>query len=302
MQLYPNIYRALRPGPIVELRGYAAACRLPGKLYAYLDFDGPTGTARDGLAEGMLALAAQRGALAAGQTLIEAGSGAFAAALALAGRTSGHPVCLAMPDNTPAPRQEALTALGAQLLFSPAREGSAGARALARAWAGRRGWYYTDWLACDDNPEYHRRVTGPAIVEAIAREGRSLVDTITVGVGSGGTITGVGECVKAWTNDVQMVAVEPYECQALGGGLLGPHGIPDLGFGLVPDNYNPYVVDKVAAVTSAEAARAARAVLAADAVPAAASGGAAIAAAARFLAEGRSRAALCLIGGRAALL
>ena len=302
MQLYPNIYRALRPGPIVELRGYAAACRLPGKLYAYLDFDGPTGTARDGLAEGMLALAAQRGALAAGQTLIEAGSGAFAAALALAGRTSGHPVCLAMPDNTPAPRQEALTALGAQLLFSPAREGSAGARALAREWAGRRGWYYTDWLACDDNPEYHRRVTGPAIVEAIAREGRSLVDTITVGVGSGGTITGVGECVKAWTNDVQMVAVEPYECQALGGGLLGPHGIPDIGFGLVPDNYNPYVVDKIAAVASADAARAARTVLLTDAIPAAASGGAAIAAAARFLAEGRSRAALCIIPGRTSIV
>ena len=97
-------------------------------------------------------------------------------------------------------------------------------------------------------------MTGPAIAEAIVQEGQSLVDTITVGVGSGGTITGVGECVKAWTNDVQMVAVEPYECQALGGGLLGPHGIPDIGFGLVPDNYNPYVVDKIAAVASADAA------------------------------------------------
>ncbi len=161
MELYPNIYRTLAPGPMVELRGYAAACRLPGRLYAYLDCNGPTGTARDGLAEGMLALAAQRKALAPGQTLIEAGSGAFATALALAGRTSGHPVCLAMPDNTPAARQEKLSALGAQLLFSPAREGTAGARALARTWAGKRGWYYTDWLACDDNPEYHRRVTSP---------------------------------------------------------------------------------------------------------------------------------------------
>ena len=288
MELYPNIYRTLTAGPVVELRGYAAACRLPGRLYAYLDYNGPTGTARDGLAEGMLALAAQRKVLAPGQTLIEAGSGAS--------------VCLAMPDNTPAARQEKLSALGAQLLFSPAREGTAGARALAQTWAGKRGWYYTDWLACDDNPEYHRRVTGPAIAEVIVQEGQSLVDTITVGVGSGGTITGVGECVKAWTNDVQMVAVEPYECQALGGGLLGPHGIPDIGFGLVPDNYNPYVVDKIAAVASADAARAARTVLITDAIPAAASGGAAIAAAARFLAEGRSRAALCIIPGRAAIV
>ena len=302
MTLYPNIYQTIAPGPLVELRGYASACGLPGKLYACLDYSGPTGTARDGLAEGMLALAAQRKALAPGQTLIEAGSGAFATALALAGRTSGHPVCLAMPDNTPAARQEKLSALGAQLLFSPAREGAAGARALARTWAEKRGWYYTDWLACDDNPEYHRRVTGPAIAEAIVREGQSLVDTVTVGVGSGGTITGVGECVKAWTNDVRMVAVEPYECQALSGGLLGPHNIPDMGFGLVPDNYNPYVVDKIAAVASADALRAARTVLLTDAIPASASGGAALAAAARFLAEGRSRAALCLIPGRTSIL
>ncbi|HJB58503.1 MAG TPA: pyridoxal-phosphate dependent enzyme [Candidatus Faecalibacterium faecipullorum] len=302
MTVYPNLYRTLAPGPALELRGYAAACGLPGRLYACLDYAGPTGTARDGLAEGMLALAAGRGALAPGQTLIEAGSGAFAAALTLAGRTSGHPVCLAMPDNTPADRQEKLSALGAQLLFSPAREGATGARALARTWSEKRGWHYTDWLACDDNPEYHRRVTGPAIAETIAREGDSLVDAVFIGVGSGGTITGVGECVKAWTNDVQMVAVEPYECQALAGGLLGPHGIADIGYGLMPDNYNPYVVDKIAAVATAEALRAARTVLLTDAVPAAPAGGAAIAAAARFLAEGRCRAALCLVPGRAAIL
>ncbi len=302
MTIYPNIYRTILPGPVVELRGYASACRLPGKLYACLDYGGPTGTARDGLAEGMLALAAERKVLAPEQTLIEAGSGAFATALALAGRTSGHPVCLAMPDNTPAGRQEKLSALGAQLLFSPARDGLAGARALAKSWAEKRGWYYTDWLSCDDNPEYHRRVTGPAIAGAIAREGESLVDTVTIGVGSGGTITGVGECVKAWTNDVRIVAVEPYESQALGGGFTGQHGIPDIGFGLVPDNYNPYVVDKIAAITSADAARAARTVLLTDAVPAAVSGGAAIAAAARFLAEGQSRTALCLISARANIL
>ncbi len=301
-KIYPNIYRTLAPGSVVELRGYAAACGLPGRLYAWLDFAGQTGTARDGLAEGMLALAAQRGALAPGQTVIEAASGAFAAALTLAGLTSGHPVCLAMPDNVPAERQEKLSGLGARLLFSPAGQGGAGARALAAEWAAKRGWYYTDWLANDDNPEYHRRTTGPAVTAAIAREGRSLVDTIAIGVGSGGTITGVGECVRAWTNDVRLVAVEPYESQALGGGFIGRHGIPELGFGLVPGNYNPYVVDKVAAVTSGDAARAARTVLRTDAVPASVSGGAALAAAAHFLAQGRSRAALCLISGRAEIL
>ena len=96
-------------------------------------------------------------------------------------------------------------------------------------------------------------LTGPAIVQAISREGRSLVDTITVGVGSAGTITGVGETIKAWTNDVRIVAVEPFENQALGGGFTGGHGIPDIGYGIVPGNYNAYVVDNVAAVTSTDA-------------------------------------------------
>ena len=298
MSIFPNVYQTLTPCPIVELRGYAAACGLGGKLYAYLDYGGPTGTARDGLAEGMLALAAQRGVLAPGQPLIEAATGAFAAALTLAGRTAGHPVWLCMPEDAPPLRQEALLRLGAKLLLSPDRDGLAGARALARSTAAQKGWYYTDWLANDDNPEYHRRTTGPAIAQAIAREGPSLADAVVIGVGSGGTVTGVGETIKAWTNDVRIVAVEPFECQALGGGLPGRHGIPEIGFGLVPENYNAYVVDNVAAVTTADAARAARQVLCTDAIPAAPSAGAALHAAAQLLTSGKSRAALAIFSAR----
>ncbi len=298
MAIYPNIYRTLGPGPIVELTGYCGLCGLPGRLYAYLDYCGPTGTARDALAEGMLALSAERGLLAKGQTLIEAASGSFATALTLAGQTAGHPVCLAMPEDAPALRQERLLTLGAKIMHSPARDGLAGARQLAAGLAAERGWYYTDWLANDLNPEYHRRVTGPAIVKAIAGEGESLVDAVVIGVGSGGTITGVGETIKAWTNDVRVVAVEPLESQALGGGFCGRHGIPEIGFGLVPENYNSYVVDNIVAVSSGDAARAAQNVLIADAVPASVSGGAAIRAAQQLLTSGKSKAALCLISGR----
>ena len=180
MPIYPNIYQTLLPGPIVELRGYLAACGLRGRLYAYLNYNGPTGTARDELAEGMLALALERGALTPGQTIVEAVSGPFATALTLAGLTAGHPVTLVMPEDAPAMRQESLLRLGAQIIHTPAQAGPAGARALAKATAAEKGWYYMNWLANDDNPEYHRRVTGPAIVQAISREGRSLVDTITV--------------------------------------------------------------------------------------------------------------------------
>lgn len=298
MALFKNFYQTLAPCPIVELNGYTAACGLKGKLYAYLDFGGPTGTARDGLAEGMLALAVQQGKLAAGQAIVEASSGSFGAALALAGQTAGHPVYLVLPEDTPAARQEALRRLGAKLLLSNARLRLAGARALAAKAAAEQGWYYTDWLANDHNPEYHRRVTGPAIAKAIVREGQSLVDAVTIGVGSGGTITGVGETLKAWTNDVRIAAVEPYDSQALGGGFTGPHTIPDMGFGFIPENYNAYVVDNVVAVTGGDAARAAHTVLRTDAIPASLSAGAALWAAHHLLATGTSRAALCLFSGR----
>ena len=113
MPIYPNFYQTLSACPIVELRGYAAACGLKGRLYAYLDFAGPTGTARDGLAEGMLALAIEKKKLISGQPIIEAASGPFAAALTLAGLTAGHPVVLVMPEDAPALRQETLLRLGA---------------------------------------------------------------------------------------------------------------------------------------------------------------------------------------------
>ena len=273
MAIYPNIYQTLVPCPIVELRGYLAACGLKGRLYAYLDYNGPTGTSRDSVAEGMLALAAEKHKLLPGQPIIEAASGSFAMALALAGRTAGHPVVLTMPEDAPALRQEYLLRLGAQILHSPAQRGLAGARALAETTAAEKGWYYMNWLANDDN-------------------------TITVGVGSAGTITGVGETIKAWTNDVRIVAVEPFENQALGGGFTGGHGIPDIGYGIVPGNYNAYVVDNVAAVTSTDANRAAQRVLATDAIPASPAAGAALHAAAQLIATGTSRSALAIFSGR----
>ena len=169
---------------------------------------------------------------------------------------------------------------------------------MAKATAAEKGWYYMDWLNNDDNPTYHRRVTGPALVRSIAREGSSIVDSIVIGVGSGGTITGVGETVKAWTNDVRIVAVEPYESQALSSGLTGSHGIPDIGFGLVPKNFNSYVVDNVAAVSSKDAQRAAQQVLRTDAIPASVASGAVLQAAAQLIHVGASRSALAILPGR----
>ena len=253
MPIYPNIYQTLLPGPIVELRGYLAACGLRGRLYAYLNYNGPTGTARDELAEGMLALALERGALTPGQTIVEAVSGPFATALTLAGLTAGHPVTLVMPEDAPAMRQESLLRLGAQIIHTPAQAGPAGARALAKATAAEKGWYYMDWLNNDDNPTYHRRVTGPALVRSIAREGSSIVDSIVIGVGSGGTITGVGEYLKSKKPEVKVVAVEPATSPVLSKGTAGAHKIQGIGAGFVPKVLDTGVYDGIIPVANEDA-------------------------------------------------
>ena len=253
MPIYPNIYQTLLPGPIVELRGYLAACGLRGRLYAYLNCNGPTGTARDELAEGMLALALARGALTPGQPIVEAVSGPFATALTLAGQTAGHPVVLVMPEDAPAMRQESLLRLGAQILHTPGEAGRAGARAEAEAKAAEKGWFYMDWLRSDDNPTYHRRVTGPALVRSIAREGSSIVDSIVIGVGSGGTITGVGQYLKSRNAAVRVAAVEPKSSAVLSTGVAGAHKIQGIGAGFVPQVLDTQVYDEIIPVTNEDA-------------------------------------------------
>ena len=298
MPVLENYYEHLYHNPVVSLRGYCAHHRLQGSILAYLDFGGATGSAKDGLAEGMLALAAEQGLLAKGQPIVEASSGTFAVALTIAARHSGHPVTLTMPEGVPDERKKLLHSLGAQLAFSSPLDGRRGAERLARELAEAQNGYYTNYFANDLNPEYHRRVTGPNIL----KETDSRLDAVVIGVGSGGTITGVGETVKAWTNDVRIVAVEPYESQALSSGLTGSHGIPDIGFGLVPGNYNSYVVDNIAAVTTADAVRAAQRVLRTDAIPASPSAGAALHAAAQLIANGKSRSALAVFSARQNIL
>ena len=294
---YQDVYRS----PVVRLDGYSGRHGLTSSILAYLDFGGATGTSKDGLAETMLAFATERGALQPGMPVVEASSGSFGAALAVSCATTGHPCILVVPSNLPIARRQRLQELGAKIVVCS----SGGRRVMdriAQETAERYHGYFTHYFANDDNPEYHRRVTGPAIVQSIARQNQSLVDAITIGVGSAGTVTGVGETIKAWTNDVRIVAVEPYENQVLGGGLTGPHGIPDIGYGIIPENYNGYVVDNVSAVASRDAQRAAQQVLRTDAIPASVSAGAALHAAAQLLANCNSRAALAIFSGRTSIV
>ena len=268
MGIHESYYEVLYAREVVRLSGYAARHRLPGTLYAYLAYGGATLSAKDALAQGMLAIAQEKGFLKPGQPVVECSSGTFAVELAIACSHSGHPLVLCVPGSIGPARQKLLTELGAKLAFTTG--GRTGAAARAQAVAMRTGGYFLNYFDNDINAEFHRRVTGPAIVKATGGE----LDAIVVGVGSGGTITGVGEYVKAWYPDVRIIAVEPAESQALAGGVVGRHSIPGIGAGFVPENYNAYIVDGVVAVPSARAGVLAQEVLRTDAVPAAPSAGA----------------------------
>lgn len=298
MAIIQNYYETLYQCPIVQLSHYTATHKVNGKIYAYLDFGGATNSAKDGLAEGMIALAYESGKLSPKQEVIESSSSTFAVALTIAARAAGHPVILVVPESLSPERQKTLKSAGAKLVYSGAQYGRTGTAQLAKKLAAERGAYYINYFNNDDNLEYHRRMTGPAILKEITQTQPSLVDAIVVGVGSGGTISGVGEHIRAWTNDVRMVAVEPYECQAIGGGFAGKHQIPGLGAGFVPENYNPYVVDNVIAVTSGDALRAAKEVLRTDGVPACTSAGAVLFAARQLIEQGTAKNALCIFSGK----
>ena len=294
MPVLENYYEHLYHNPVVSLRGYCAHHRLQGSILAYLDFGGATGSAKDGLAEGMLALAAEQGLLAKGQPIVEASSGTFAVALTIAARHSGHPVTLTMHEGVPDERKKLLRSLGAQLAFSSPLDGRRGAERLALELAEAQNGYYTNYFANDLNPEYHRRVTGPNIL----KETDSRLDAVVIGVGSGGTITGVAEYLKAWNSMIRIVAVEPSECAAISGGFIGHHSIAGIGPGFVPENYNPYVVDTVLTVSSADAERAAREVLFYDGIPACSSAGATLCAATQLMGTGKCNRPLCIFAGR----
>lgn len=286
---YQDVYRS----PVVRLDGYSGRHALAASVLAYLDFGGATGTSKDGLAETMLAFAAERGTLTPGMPVVEASSGSFGAALAVSCATTGHPCILVVPSSLPIARRQRLQELGAKIVVSSNGSRKAMDR-IALQTAQRYNAYYTRYFSNDDNPEYHRRVTGPQILKAAG----DAIDAVVIGVGSGGTVTGVAEYIKAWNSMIRIVAVEPAECAAISGGFIGQHGIAGIGPGFVPDNYNPYVVDTVLTVTTSEAERAAREVLFFDGIPACTSAGATLAAAEQLMSTGKAKRPLCLFAGR----
>lgn len=226
------------------------------RLLLKLEYFNPGGSVKDRVALAMIEDAERNGVLTPGATIIEPTSGNTGVGLAWVGAAKGYKVILTMPDTMSVERRNLLKAYGAQLELTPGAEGMKGA--IARAEQLREqitGAVILGQFVNPANPDAHRRTTG----EEIWADTGGKVDIFVAGVGTGGTVSGVGQALKTHKPDVRIIAVEPAASPVLTTGQAGKHKIQGIGAGFVPETYNPDVVDQVLTVTDEQAYEGSRA-------------------------------------------
>ena len=241
--------------PLMELSGYSGKYGLNQNIIAKLEAFNPAGSVKDRVALSMIEDAEARGALKPGATIIEPTSGNTGVGLAFVSASKGYKLILTMPDTMSAERRNLLKALGARLVLTPGAEGMKGAIAKAEELRDATpGSIILQQFENPANPAMHIRTTA----EEIWRDTDGKVDLFVAGVGTGGTVSGVGAGLKAHNPNVQIVAVEPSDSPVLSGGKPGPHKIQGIGAGFIPKTYNGEVVDKILQVTNDDAIRTSR--------------------------------------------
>ena len=255
MALYTSITQLVGGTPLLELQQYGKAAGAGSTLLAKLEYLNPAGSVKDRAALAMILDAEERGVLRPGAAIIEPTSGNTGIGLAAIGIPRGYRVILTMPDSMSLERRTLLAAYGAELVLTPGSEGMAGAIRKAEELAqSLPGSFLPGQFSNPANAQAHYRTTGPEIWQDA--EGR--VDAFVAGVGSGGTITGVGRYLKEQNRSIQVVAVEPAGSPVLSGGKAGPHGLQGIGGGFVPEVLDTGIYDQVVQVTEADAYAAAR--------------------------------------------
>ncbi len=216
-------------------------------ILAKLEFYNPANSVKDRLGVAIVDAAEASGALKPGGTIVEATSGNTGIALAMVGAARGYNVVLAMPETMSKERRALLRAFGAELILTPGPGGMKGAIDAAEEIAAQRpGSILASQFANEANPEIHRRTTAVEIWDDTDGE----VDIVVAGIGTGGTITGVGEVLKAKKPSVQIIGVEPAESPILNGGAPGPHKIQGIGANFVPEILNTKIYDEIIDVDS----------------------------------------------------
>ena len=273
MKMYRSLTELIGHTPLLALTGYCRENGLNATIAAKLEAFNPAGSVKDRTACAMLDAAEESGALRPGGTIIEPTSGNTGIGLAWIAAARGYRTLIVMPDSMSPERRALIQAYGAELVLTDGALGMKGAIARAQELHEQiAGSLIPDQFSNPANPAVHRRTTGPEIWE----DTDGKVDIFVAGVGTGGTLTGVAEYLKAQNPAVRAVAVEPAKSAVLEGGAPGPHGLQGIGAGFVPDTLNTAVYDEVIPVTDEEAFAARRALVRLDGVLAGISSGAAL--------------------------
>lgn len=286
MNICRSILDLIGHTPLLELNGYASRHDLPVRLLVKLEGMNPAGSAKDRVAANMIRRAEEAGSLRTGGTIIEPTSGNTGIGLAAVGAAKGYRVILTMPETMSVERRQLIAAYGAEIVLTPGAEGMQGAVARAEALhASTPGSILAGQFDNPANPEAHELTTGPEIWE----DTEGTVDIFVAGVGTGGTISGVGRYLKARKPSVQVVAVEPAASPLLSQGHAGPHGLQGIGANFVPENLDRDLVDEILPVWEEDAYAAGRELARREGILAGITSGAALWAASQVAARPENR-------------
>ncbi|MGA8047503.1 MAG: cysteine synthase A [Dermatophilaceae bacterium] len=272
MPIHADVTQLIGNTPLVRINRIIDS---EATVAAKLEFYNPANSVKDRIGVSIIDAAEASGDLEPGGTIVEATSGNTGIALAMVGAARGYNVVLAMPETMSQERKTLLRAYGAELILTPGSEGMKGAVAKADEIAQDRGAVLARQFANAANPEIHRRTTA----EEIWKDTDGEVDIVIAGIGTGGTITGVGQVLKQRKPGVQMIAVEPEESAILNGGAPGPHKIQGIGANFVPEILDTEIYDEVIDVNAGTAVEWARKAATEEGLLVGISSGAALAAA-----------------------
>lgn len=276
MSVHKSVAELIGNTPLVELSHYEQNHDLKATIIGKVEFFNPAGSVKDRIAKSMLDEATAAGLVNDGTTLIEPTSGNTGIGLAAIAATRGLRLILTMPETMSVERRNLAKAYGAEIVLTPGAEGMSGAIAKADELAAEiENSFIPSQFTNPANPSTHQYTTGPEIW----RDAEGKIDVFVAGVGTGGTLTGVGRYLKSQNPDIQVIAVEPAGSEVLSGGTAGPHKLQGIGAGFVPDTLDTSVYDEVMAIEAAEAYQAARELAAKDGLLVGISSGAAVAAA-----------------------
>lgn len=254
-KIVKNLTDLIGNTPLLELSKYSKTNNLEKSLIGKLEYFNPAGSVKDRIGYAMIKDAEEKGLLNKDSVIIEPTSGNTGIALAFVAAARGYRLILTMPDTMSLERRNLLKALGAELVLTPGANGMPGAIAKANELAAETPHsYIPQQFNNPANPAIHRNTTG----EEIWRDTDGAVDIFVAGVGTGGTVTGVGQALKAKKPSVQIIAVEPFDSPVLSGGSPGPHKIQGIGAGFVPDVFEREVIDEIFKVKNEDAFNTAR--------------------------------------------